>query len=65
MLFCPLQYFCLIHILGTDSILLPWKQTLMGTFSKAAITDYHLSFADQGKQTSDFRSKQTEVGIFL
>jgi hypothetical protein len=27
----------------------------MGTFVETAIVDYHLSFADQGKQTSVFR----------
>jgi hypothetical protein len=27
----------------------------MGTFAETAIVDYCLSFADQGKQTSDFR----------
>jgi hypothetical protein len=27
----------------------------MGTFAETAIVDYHLLFADQGKQTSIFR----------
>ncbi len=26
----------------------------MGTFAETAIVDYHLSFADKGKQTSIF-----------
>jgi hypothetical protein len=39
----------------------------MGTFAETAIVDYRLSFADQGKLTSVFRSclQQTnEVAIF-
>ncbi len=27
----------------------------MGTFAETVYVDYRLSFADQGKQTSDFR----------
>jgi hypothetical protein len=42
------------------------KQTLMGAFAEAAIADYHLSFADQGKQLPfSVCSKQTEVYILL
>jgi hypothetical protein len=37
----------------------------MGSSAETAIVDYHLSFADQGKQTSVFIcSKQTEVCRF-
>jgi hypothetical protein len=39
----------------------------MGTFAKTAIVDYHLSFANQGKQTLfsvSVGSKQTEVCHF-
>jgi hypothetical protein len=31
----------------------------MGTFPEKAIVSYHLSFADQGKQISVFRSQKT------
>jgi hypothetical protein len=41
----------------------------MGTFAQIAHVDYHLSFADQGKQTSAFRFRfrlqQTNGGFFL
>jgi hypothetical protein len=37
----------------------------MGTFAETAIVNYHLSFADQGKQTSIFLlQQQTEVCRF-
>jgi hypothetical protein len=37
----------------------------MGTFAKTAVVDYHLLFADQGKQTSvSVCSKQTEICRF-
>jgi hypothetical protein len=38
---------------------------LMGMFAETANVDYHLLFADQGKQTSvSACSKQMEVAIF-
>jgi hypothetical protein len=33
----------------------PTYQAKVGTFAETANVDYHLSFADQGKQTSVFR----------
>jgi hypothetical protein len=39
----------------------------MGKLAEISMTDYHSSFADQGKQTSVFLSvgsKQREVAIF-
>jgi hypothetical protein len=36
----------------------------MGRFDEAAIADYRLSFADQGKKTEKGNGKQTEVAVF-
>jgi hypothetical protein len=35
----------------------------MGTFAETGIVDYHLSFAEQGKQTS-VCSKKRKFGVF-